>query len=362
MSYIKDAIDTISHILRCNKRLKKLIIVLFLTLFAIWGLNFIDRNIAITTMSDFGKLTENYEFALGGEMAGIKILASGVLVIGVDNVLSGLTEGDIILKLDDIVVESNQDIVDYINMDAVIKKGKVIAEVKRGEKTFDQELSLNYSETTGKYELGLWVKDSSAGVGTISFYEKNNGYFAALGHGITETRENVVVPITSGAIVKAKIESIKRGYPKEPGDIKGIIYKEVIGEIYKNTVNGIYGVMQDKDNIKAKSTVTVASKYEIKEGEAYIYCTLEDNVVEQYKIKINAVLLDSTGNKNMIIQVTDEQLLSKTGGIVQGMSGSPIVQNGKLVGAVTHVFLNDPTKGYAVFVENMIEDMVKINI
>lgn len=357
MSYIKDAIDTVSHILRCNKKLRVFLCLAMVAMLLVFGVTFLENNIAITTMSNFNELIEDYEFVLGGEIAGIKILASGVLVIGVDNVTSGLQEGDIILKLDDLTVESNQDIIDYINMENVIKKGSVTAEVKRGDNTFTKDLPINYSETTGKYELGLWVKDSSAGVGTISFYEKNNGYFAALGHGITETRENVVVPITSGAIVKARIESIKKGYPKDPGDIKGIIYKDVIGEIYKNTVNGIYGVMQDKEAVKEKATIEAASKYEIKEGEAYIYCTLEDNVVSMYKIKINSVLLDSSGNKNMIIQVIDEELLEKTGGIVQGMSGSPIVQSGKLIGAVTHVFLNDPTKGYAVFVENMIEDM-----
>lgn len=360
MSYIKDAIDTISHIFRCNKKLKIYFCLAIVAMIFAFGLAFWENNVAITTMSGFNKLVEDYEFALGGEIAGIKILSSGVLVIGVDNVSTGLSEGDIILKLDDLTVESNQDIIDYINMESVINKGKVTAEIKRGEKTFTKELPVNYSETTGKYELGLWVKDSSAGVGTVSFYEKSNGYFAALGHGITETRENVVVPITSGAIVKARIESIKKGYPKDPGDIKGIIYKDVIGEIYKNTLNGIYGVMQEKEIVKEKATIEAASKYEIKEDEAYIYCTLEDNVVSSYKIKINSVLLDSTGNKNMIIQITDKTLLEKTGGIVQGMSGSPIVQNGKLIGAVTHVFLNDPTKGYAVFVENMIEDMNKM--
>lgn len=359
MEYIKDAIDLVKHILRCSKKIKIFCIVLIVAL--IFGISMyaLDNSIAITTMSQFNELIEEYEFVLGGEITGIKILSSGVLVIGVDNILNGLQEGDIILDLDEVEIESNQDIIDYINMENVIKKGLVTAKVKRGEDIFKKDLKVSYSECTGKYELGLWVKDSSAGVGTISFYEKNNGYFAALGHGITETRENVVVPITSGAIVKAKIESIKKGYPKEPGDIKGIIYKDVIGEIYKNTVNGIYGVVENKEEINSKDSIKAVSKHEIKEGEAYIYCTLEDNVVSKYKIKINSVLLDSTGNKNMIIQIVDKELLNKTGGIVQGMSGSPIVQEGKLIGAVTHVFLNDPTKGYAVFVENMIEDMRK---
>lgn len=182
----------------------------------------------------------------------------------------------------------------------------------------------------------------------------------AFGHGITETRENIIVPISSGAIVKAYIQNITKGQPKSPGDIKGTIYKEVFGHIYTNTVNGIYGkIVDDKyfASIATKDIISASSKYEVKEGEAYLYCTLMDNKVQKYKIQIEKVLINSGDNKSMIIKVVDETLLNITGGIVQGMSGSPIVQNGKLVGAVTYVFLNDPTRGYAVFAENMIYDM-----
>lgn len=183
------------------------------------------------------------------------------------------------------------------------------------------------------------------------------------GHGITETRENIIVPISSGAIVRAYVQSITKGEPKSPGEIKGTIYKEVYGHIYTNTVNGIYGKIVDSEyftNISNKEVISAASKYEVKEGEAYAYCTLIDNKVEKYKIQIEKVLLNSEDNKSMVIKVVDEELLSITGGIVQGMSGSPIVQNGKIIGAVTYVFLNDPTRGYAVFVENMIYDMQNI--
>lgn len=166
------------------------------------------------------------------------------------------------------------------------------------------------------------------------------------------------MPVTSGAIVKASVQGIKKGAVNDPGDLKGTIYRDTVGELLLNTSNGIYGTIDGKID---KESIEAASKYEIKEEEAYIYCTLDEGNVEKYTIKIQKVLLDSTGNKNMIIEITDKKLLEKTGGIVQGMSGSPIVQNGKLIGAVTHVFLHDPTRGYAVFIENMIEDMIKIN-
>lgn len=320
-------------------------------------LGIIDNNKTVATISSFNNMVENSEFVVGGEIAGIKILANGVLVIGVDDTRAGIKEGDIILSLDDVNVESNADITEYINMEKVVSLGKVKAKIVRNNKTIEKELELKYSDTTNKYELGLWVKDSSAGIGTITFYEKGSGYYAALGHGITETRENIVVPINSGAIVKASIESIKKGEPKEAGDIKGVIYKEVIGQIYKNTLNGIYGKLENTNVLNEKESVKIARKDEIKTGVAYIHCTLDNNNVSKYEININAVLLDSSGNKNMIIQITDKTLIEKTGGIVQGMSGSPIVQNGKLIGAVTHVFLNDPTKGYAVFAENMVSDL-----
>ena len=313
----------------------------------------------VASKVEFENETKDLEFVLGGESCGIKLLATGVLVVEVDNKEIDLEVSDVILKVDEVTIDSNAELIEYINKEDV--KGKEITltvESNGKTKTISAKPTLN--EQSGKYELGLWVKDSSAGVGMITFYELNNKYFAALGHGITETSKNVVLPIKSGAIVKSKITSINRGYPQEPGDIRGTIYKEVHGQIRKNTINGIYGVLENTEMLNQKQTIKVAYKNEIKTGAAQIYCTLDDNETKVYDIEIKNVLLNSSTNKNMIIEVTDKQLLEKTGGIVQGMSGSPIVQDGKLIGAVTHVFLNEPTKGYAVFIENMIEDMMSI--
>ncbi len=209
-------------------------------------------------------------------------------------------------------------------------------------------------------DYGLWVKDSSAGVGTVTFYDSKNLNFASLGHAVTETAENYILPITTGGITSTNIYDIKKGYPRDPGEIKGTISKEAIGQINLNTINGVYGKLYSGNDISLKEVVEIGYKDEIKETEASIFSTLDDNEVKEYDIKIEKVLLDSTGNQNFIIKITDESLLEKTGGIVQGMSGSPVVQDGKLIGAVTHVFLNDPTKGYAVFIENMLQDLISM--
>lgn len=342
-----------------KKRTKNLVIILFILILIYIGMGYLESKEVLASKVDFENETKDLEFLLGGENCGIKLLATGVLVVEVDNKEVDLQISDVILKINDTEIDSNAELVEYINRDDI--KGKeIILTVQRNNNTKLVKVTPGYNEENKAYELGIWVKDSSAGVGVITFYELNNKYFAALGHGITETSKNIVLPIQSGAIVKAKITSINKGYPKEPGDMRGTIYKEVYGQIRRNTINGIYGVLEDKMLINQKQTIKVAYQNEIKQGKAQIYCALDDSQVKAYDIEITNVLTGSSSNKNMIIKVTDKTLLEKTGGIVQGMSGSPIVQDGKLVGAVTHVFLNDPTKGYGVFIENMINDVKKI--
>lgn len=299
----------------------------------------------------------NMEIVLGGEAVGIKLLATGVLVMGIDREDTSLQVGDIVLKVNDKKVESNLELLSY----AKSSEGKELnLQVSRKGKIFNTNILPIKDEISDEYKLGLWVKDSSAGVGTITFYEKKSNRFVALGHGVTETKENYILPIDSGGITSTNIYSIKKGIAKIPGELKGAITNDIIGDIKLNTEKGIYGELIDTSFIKYKKGIEILQKNKIKEGEAAIYCTLDDNKVNEYKIEIQKVLLSSEGNKNMIVKITDENLISKTGGIVQGMSGSPIVQDGKLVGAVTHVFLNDPTRGYGVFIENMINDMNSI--
>ena len=346
--------------IRNSKKIVSLLLILSLLIFAYLTLELFGVRETASSKIEFAKNIESCKFVLGGEACGIKLLANGVLVVDVDNSKSGVEVGDIIVKVDDIPVDTNNEIIEYVNKVDIIRKNKVVLALIRDNTSITKEVELVYNKVDNVYELGLWVKDSSAGVGMVTFYELTTNSFAALGHGITETKNNVILPILSGAIVKAKINSINKAEVKFPGDLRATIYKEVLGQIRKNTVNGLYGELEKSENFtEKKELIEVASKNEIKVGKAYIYCTL-NNEVEKFGIEIDNVLLDSTGNKNMIIKITDENLIKRTGGIVQGMSGSPIVQDGKLVGAVTHVFLNNPQKGYGVFIENMIEDMKSI--
>lgn len=344
------------HIINVSKRTLCLVGIIILLLIAYVGMQFLEAKVAVNDKVEFENSTENYDFVLGGEVTGIKLLATGVLVVGIENDNIDIQIGDIIYKVDGAVIESNQELINCINSK---KENKDKVELTIERSGLEKIITANtiYVPANEKYELGLWVKDSSAGVGTLTFYEKNNLIFAGLGHGISETSENIILPITSGAIVKSEVKGINKGYIKAPGDIKGVLYKDILGQILKNTKNGIYGKLESTTFIKGKTTIEAASKSEIKEGKAYIYCALDGINVKQYEIKIEKILYESTGNKNMVINITDKELLEKTGGIIQGMSGSPIVQNGKLIGAVTHVFLNDPTRGYGVFIQNMIEDM-----
>lgn len=346
--------------LKNGKKTFSLIIILILLIIAYLALEFFDVREAVANKVEFRDSVSDLEFVLGGEACGIKLLATGVLVVDASDAKVDLKPGDVILKLDDTKVDSNKELVEYINKEEVVKKGKVTLTVEREGKEITKEAKLIKNNEQNIYELGLWVKDSSAGVGMVTFYELTTNSFAALGHGITETRNNIILPIASGAIVKSKITSINKAEPKAPGDLRATIYREIYGQIRKNTANGIYGTLENNSLTETKKEIIeAASKDEVKVGKAHIYCTLNEEI-EKFEIEITNVLYDALGNKNMIINVTDEKLIEKTGGIVQGMSGSPIVQNGKLVGAVTHVFLNNPKKGYAVFIENMIEDMIEM--
>lgn len=337
-----------------NKRVVVSISCLLVLILSYIFLNYKELNAIYALENKIYKESENMNIVLGGEAAGIKLLATGVLVMGIDRSDTQIEIGDIILEVNGKKIETNLELVDF----AKKSEGKdLVLKINRKNEIKELKIKPELDEISKEYKLGLWVKDSSAGVGTITFYEKNTGKFASLGHGVTETGENYILPITTGAITKTKIYSIKKGEVKLPGELKGSITTDIIGDIGLNTEKGVYGYIYDKSVLNDKEDIKILPKSKIKEGKAYICCTLDDNIKSMYEIEIQKVILNSTGNKNMIIKILDNKLLEKTGGIVQGMSGSPIIQDGKLVGAVTHVFLNDPTRGYGVFIENMIDDM-----
>lgn len=339
---------------------KKIVICGFIISILLFIYCFFNYNklIAVYNLQkDIETKVENMEIVLGGDAVGIKLLATGVLVVGVDRQDIGVEIGDIILEVNGTKIESNDELIKFVNES---NGNNLDLKINRQGKEFDTSVTPNYDNLANAYKLEMWVKDSSAGVGTITFYDKKSGKFGALGHAVTETKENYILPITSGGITKTEIYSVKKGIAKVPGELKGTLTNDTLGDIAGNTDKGVYGKVYDTSSIN-KESIEVLPKSKIKEGKASIFCTLDDNEIKEYSIEIEKVLLTSSGNKNMIIKITDEKLLEKTGGIIQGMSGSPIVQDGKLVGAVTHVFLNDPTKGYGVFIENMIEDMCNMD-
>ncbi len=354
---IKDKILEFDNFLMNNKKAKRVILGLFcifVLIFAYFLLNYSELVAVYKLEKEVSDKVKDMKIALGGEAVGIKLLATGVLVIELDRTDTSLQIGDVILSANDIKVQSDSE------LQKVVKdsNGKEITlKVSRNKEEFDTKITPIQDSISKEYRLGLWVKDSSAGVGTITFYDLNSNKFAALGHGVTETKENYVLPIDVGGITSTTIYSVKKGIPRVPGELKGSITNNILGEINGNTDKGIYGKVLDEKLLEGKKEIEILPKSKIKEGKASIICTLDDNTKKEYEVNIEKVLLTSSGNKNMIIKITDKELLEKTGGIVQGMSGSPIIQDGKLIGSVTHVFLNDCTRGYGVFIENMIEDM-----
>ena len=306
-----------------------------------------------------------------GEVVGVKLYTSGVLVVGTSSIEgkdgniykpfenSGIKEGDSIISINQNIVSSTDELMEEINKS---KGDKIqITYITSDEQEKKCEVS-PAKDKDENYKLGLWVRDSAAGVGTLTFYNQQNNTFVALGHPITDIDTGDIINTSSGEIDDVNIVSIVKGVKEEPGRIQGTIRNnKIIGNIYKNTKYGIYGTVKNPENltIDYSKKMKVASRQEIKTGEATILCSL-DGEIKEYKIEIQKIYLNNNyDNKCMILKVTDDELIQKTGGIIQGMSGSPIIQNGKFVGAVTHVFVNDPTIGYGIFGDKMIKENVE---
>ena len=300
---------------------------------------------------------------LGGELFGIKLYTDGVIVVDTTSVLTdkgninpaekaGLKKGDIIKSANNTKVNSTKELVNIIES----SKGKTIKfEIVRKGKILTIDFSTYKDVETVKYKAGLWVRDSSAGLGTITFYDTDSDLFAGLGHGIYDTDTNQLMPLRKGEVYDAYIKGLYKSENGNIGELCGVISGESKGKLYLNDDIGVYGIFKCSKN----QAIPVAMIHEIETGDAKLYCTIDNNGVKEYNIKIKKIFSNSL-NKDMIIEITDSKLLEKTGGIVQGMSGSPIVQNGMLVGAVTHVFVNDSTRGYAIFAEDMVETSYKI--
>ena len=297
----------------------------------------------------------------GGNPFGVKMFTKGVMVVGISDIetssgvinpakKAGVKMGDVIYLINGQEVKTNEEVGEIISK----SEGKT---VKLNLERKGKELNLKIKpalSTDNIYKAGIWVRDSSAGIGTITFYDPAEGTFAGLGHGICDVDTGDILPLLSGEIVNVNINSVERSVVGSPGELKGTFSPGfAIGNVLMNNETGVFG--QSYYNSSEYGAIPMALKQQIKTGPAKILATISGSKPREYDVIIEKVNANSSvKTKNMVIKVIDSKLLEKTGGIVQGMSGSPIIQNDMLVGAVTHVFVNDPVKGYGIFAENML--------
>ena len=308
------------------------------------------------------RVVDEMQVAVLGEPFGMKLYTKGVLVVDIADIPtetgnqnpaeeSGLKIGDYIVTANGKKISANEDLVDVVEES---QGEKIKLQILRESKQQTLYITPVLSTETDSYKIGVWVRDSSAGIGTLTFYSPATDIICGLGHGVSDEDTGKLLKIESGEIVKAKIFDVEKGEKGTPGQLKGRLTAEILGDIALNCSGGVYSVINGE--ITFNNLTEVALKNEVTDGDAQILCTVEDSAPRLYdciislkKSKLNAE------TQNMIVTVTDPELLEKTGGIVQGMSGSPIIQNGRLIGAVTHVLIDDPTKGYGIFAENMLE-------
>lgn len=300
--------------------------------------------------------------ALCGTPFGIKMVTDGVMVVGTGAVTdcnsravspaqtAGIQEGDIILSINGEKISSKKQLTKLVESSAGQPLSLV---VRRGEQLTSLHLSPVRSSLDNSYHLGLWVRDSSAGIGTMTFYDPNNGCFAGLGHAICDVDTGQLMPLSQGEIVEASIIGVHVGKSGSPGQLQGaFVANRSIGSLYTNSYNGVYGRLMNQP-VDAQ-TIPMAQCQEVRQGPVKILTTVSGQKPQLFDACIEKLSLSQDEpTKNMVLRITDPDLLELSGGIVQGMSGSPIIQDGMLVGAVTHVFVNDPTRGYGIFAENM---------
>ena len=314
---------------------------------------------------------ENTEIVPVGKIIGMKLYTNGVLIVGMSEIENmenelvspyqncDIKQGDTILKVNDTEIENIENLKEVVNgsngenvMLTLLRDGTVVTSNIIPVKTENDE-----------YKLGLWVKDAATGVGTMTYYEKNTGSFAALGHGIVDGDTDKLIDIESGEIVTSDVVSITKAQINSPGEIRGsIINQKTIGNVNKNTQFGIYGILDNLTalNINTENAIPVALRNEIEVGDAKILCSLDGKNTKEYSIKIEKIYPNNNyNNKNMLVRVTDENLINTTGGIIRGLSGSPVIQNGKFVGAITNVLVSNPEIGYAIFGDMMVKEMKK---
>lgn len=306
-------------------------------------------------------LSEHREVYLGGQAFGLRLYTDGLVVSSVSEVPTqtdmvspaadaGIEQGDILLSVNGEPLRTNEQLLDTVTR----RKAPLLLRVKRDERTFSTTITPAYDIHTKSDKLGLHVRDSIAGIGTLTFIDPSNKSFAGLGHGICDAASGCLMPLLDGDIVPISIQSVVKSLGGHPGTLCGSFADNTPqGTLSLNSDHGVYGHVNVLPT--DQELIPVAFRQETVQGSAQLICTVDESAVPcAYDIEIEDISYNNRQTvKNMVVRITDERLLRQTGGIVQGMSGSPIVQNGQLVGALTHVFINDPTHGYAVFAENM---------
>ena len=302
--------------------------------------------------------TDNFPSSLcvGGETFGVRQLAQGVLIVSAGEKEKLHPAYDAGVRPLDCIIEMNGQAVKTVEDVGKILQNSggsaVTMTCLREGKKLNFRITPYYEPENGKYKAGIWIRDSVAGIGTLTYYHPTTGEFGGLGHGICDLDTGKLVPISGGAVLDVNVTQIVKGECGKPGELRGFLKQEKKGALIKNHDCGVFGVLAP---VPEHGTPTpVGKRHELHTGPATLRCALGESTPKDYAIKITDIDYHSTGSKSFAITVCDEALLSATGGIIQGMSGSPIIQDGKLVGAVTHVLIGDPTRGYGIFIENML--------
>lgn len=335
----------------------------FFTKFFNWI--FGDRN---ADTADTAQKTNGVSVYVGGIPLGFALDCKGAVVVGTSDVItksgavnpaakSKILPGDILLSVEGEIITGAKMLDDLIN--SADFAGKILnIEIVRKGQTLKTQIEPAFDVATQSFKLGLWVRDDAAGVGTLSFVRCDNRRFGALGHPVCDVDTGSILPIDKGSVYNCDIVGVKKGERGTPGELKGLFLRngDKLGELDNNTGYGVFGVIpQEEDVSDLGEPVLTAARNEVRLGAAKVRCTIDGEIPNDYDIEIIKINKTNNNQKNMVIRIISPELISKTGGIVQGMSGSPILQNGKLIGAVTHVFVSDPTKGFATFIDNMID-------
>ncbi len=292
-----------------------------------------------------------------GKAVGIKLFAAGVLVVGLADGdtparACGLRQGDIITAMDGTAIDSTEQVQSLL---AEAAGQETTLTVCRGSSTLALSACARPG-AGGAWQLGAWIRDSMAGIGTLTYYDPATGQYGALGHGITDVDTAQLMPLASGSIMETTVKAVKKGRKGDPGELKGdFSVQRDVGTVTVNSDGGIFGTVADGEFLSGGTPVPVATAQQVKTGRATILATISGSDTAEYQVEIVRLYGADEPTRNMLLRITDPRLLSATGGIVQGMSGSPILQNGRIVGAVTHVLLNDPTRGYGIFIGNMLD-------